>query len=287
MKDLLASRRAVALVTALVVALACGGAALAVGGSAADTIKGCYKKSTGDLRVLKSGASCKSSELAISWNKDGPKGAAGAPGAKGADGAPGAKGDTGATGPQGEPGAKGADGAAGAKGDTGAAGANGDTGAAGANGDTGAAGAKGDTGATGATGPKGDTGATGPKGDNALVGGGAAFVDPAETTGYVGLTGAQNVAAAAAGAQGPVPFAGTLRNFRARLAAAAPSAVTLTAQVAGVDQPVTCTIASGATACADTTHSAVLAAGDLVDVKVTHAGGALRGLVWTAQLDAT
>jgi hypothetical protein len=268
MKDLLASRRAVALVTALVVALACGGAALAVGGSAADTIKGCYKKSTGDLRVLKSGASCKSSELAISWNKDGPKGAAGAPGAKGADGAPGAKGDTGATGPQGEPGAKGADGAAGAKGDTGAAGA------------------KGDTGATGATGPKGDTGATGAKGDNALVGGGAAFVDPAETTGYVGLTGAQNVAAAAAGAQGPVPFAGTLRNFRARLAAAAPSAVTLTAQVAGVDQPVTCTIASGATACADTTHSAVLAAGDLVDVKVTHAAGALRGLVWTAQLDA-
>jgi hypothetical protein len=240
MKDLLASRRAVALVTALVVALACGGAALAVGGSAADTIKGCYKKSTGDLRVLKSGASCKSSELAISWNKDGPKGAAGAPGAKGADGAPGAKGDTGATGPQGEPGAKGADGAAGAKGD-----------------------------------------------NNALVGGGAAFVDPAETTGYVGLTGAQNVAAAAAGAQGPVPFAGTLRNFRARLAAAAPSAVTLTAQVAGVDQPVTCTIASGATACADTTHSAVLAAGDLVDVKVTHAAGALRGLVWTAQLDAT
>jgi hypothetical protein len=239
MKDLLASRRAVALVTALVVALACGGAALAVGGSAADTIKGCYKKSTGDLRVLKSGASCKSSELAISWNKDGPKGAAGAPGAKGADGAPGAKGDTGATGPQGEPGAKGADGATGAKGD-----------------------------------------------NNALVGGGAAFVDPAETTGYVGLTGAQNVAAAAAGAQGPVPFAGTLRNFRARLAAAAPSAVTLTAQVAGVDQPVTCTIASGATACADTTHSAVLAAGDLVDVKVTHAAGALRGLVWTAQLDA-
>jgi hypothetical protein len=245
MKDLLASRRAVALLTAVVVALACGGAALAVGGSAANTIKGCYKKSTGDLRVLKSGASCKSSELAISWNKEGPKGAAGAPGAKGADGATGANGADGAAGP------------------------------------------KGDTGATGAAGPKGDTGATGAKGDNALVGGGAAFVDPAETTGYVGLTGAQNVAAAAAGAQGPVPFAGTLRNFRARLAAAAPSAVTLTAQVAGVDQPVTCTIASGATACADTTHSAVLAAGDLVDVKVTHAGGALRGLVWTAQLDAT
>ena len=246
LRRLLGSRRAVALLTALVVGLATGGAAMAVvgGSSAADeTIKGCYRKSTGALRVLPKGETCKKSELAISWNKQGPAGRTGQTGAQGPKGDPGPAGETG---PKGD---------------------------------------------TGAQGPKGDTGPQGPAGTAGtkpqVLGGSATFVDATETTGYIGLTGSQNVGTASSAVQAPLPVAGTITNLRARLASGAPSAVTLTLQVGGADKALTCQIASAGTSCADTVagHAVTVAAGDLIDVKVAHATGSLSGVVWTAQLD--
>ena len=63
-------------------------------------IRGCYQKSKGTLRVIKSGQKCqKKSELAISWNQ------------KGVPGTTGQAGPQGITGSQGQPGTNGKDGA--------------------------------------------------------------------------------------------------------------------------------------------------------------------------------
>lgn len=100
-------------------------------------IHGCYQKNNGQLRVIdfEAGESCRRSELALSWNEQGPQGDQGPQGIQGAIGPQGPKGETG------------------------------DTGATGETGDTGATGATGDTGATGATGPQGEQGEQGEQGD--------------------------------------------------------------------------------------------------------------------------
>ena len=67
---------------ATVMVLVFGGGSFAVAATESDAIQGCYSDTNGQLRVLTSGQ-CKSSEIAIEWNKQGPIG------------------DTGATGPQG------------------------------------------------------------------------------------------------------------------------------------------------------------------------------------------
>ena len=70
-----------------------------------DTIRACYGKEGGDLRVLaKSSAKCRRGERALSWNKRGPAGVNGLAGADGQDGS---------TGPAGADGAEGATGPAG------------------------------------------------------------------------------------------------------------------------------------------------------------------------------
>jgi hypothetical protein len=72
----------------------------------------------GQLRIVDNPASCKANETAISWNKEGPRGATGPTGLAGATGAVGSKGDQGVkgelgpTGPAGARGAAGNDGAA-------------------------------------------------------------------------------------------------------------------------------------------------------------------------------
>src|SRR6266566_365655 len=112
------------LVGAVVGAVLAGGAAFAAIPDSSGVVHGCYQKNVGNLRVIdpSAGASCRPSEIAISWSQTGPQGP---------------KGDTGATGPAGPAGP------AGPKGDTGATGPQGP------------AGPKGDTGATGPTGPQG------------------------------------------------------------------------------------------------------------------------------------
>jgi hypothetical protein len=100
---------------------------------------GCYKKSSGTLRLIDTAVTtkCKSTELQVTWNMAGQQGPAGP------------KGDTGLTG------------ATGPTGPTGETGATGVTGPAGKDGATGPAGPKGDTGPVGPEGPAGKDGKDG------------------------------------------------------------------------------------------------------------------------------
>jgi hypothetical protein len=124
-------------VVAALAALTVAGVAVAQG-TRSDTIRACYAKKSGSLRVLaKPSAKCRRSERALSWSQRGPAGEPGAPGATGAAGAGGTPGANGPTGPAG------ADGADGQRGPTGPAGADGADGQRGPTGPTGIAGAPG------------------------------------------------------------------------------------------------------------------------------------------------
>ncbi len=130
-------------------------AALATSRGAVETnvIQACRAKITGLLRVVSDPSKCRRSELPISWNIQGPAGAAGPAGPvgpagpTGAGGPQGPKGDQGPGGPQGERGLPGPQGPAGTQGPQGPAGA------------PGPAGAQGTAGPQGPPGPKGDPGA--------------------------------------------------------------------------------------------------------------------------------
>lgn len=98
------------LIGAAAIAAVAGSTAAVAAVSSSDTIDGCYAKSgksKGEFRVLTGASKCRSSEVAVSWNKTGPQGPAGLPGAEGPKGDPGAKGETGATGPKGDTGPSG------------------------------------------------------------------------------------------------------------------------------------------------------------------------------------
>jgi hypothetical protein len=74
------------------------------------TIRGCYQKKSGKLRVIAAGKKCLKSERVLAWSQRGPAGTvgtAGQPGAAGAAGAAGAGGALGATGAQGATGSQG------------------------------------------------------------------------------------------------------------------------------------------------------------------------------------
>jgi hypothetical protein len=136
---------------AVAVAALIGGSAL--GAFAANragdksVIQACKLKMTGALRVVNDPSKCTKREVALSWNVQGPAGAAGPTGPQGA------KGDAGPAGPQGERGVAGPQGPAGPQG------AQGPNGAQGSPGPPGAAGAQGPAGPQGPPGPKGDPGA--------------------------------------------------------------------------------------------------------------------------------
>jgi hypothetical protein len=182
-----------------VVALSVGGFAYATSSSSrASTIHGCYSETTGVLRIAET---CRSDELAISWNASGQTGAPGATGPRGPEGpagkngTPGAKGATGAVG---APGATGTQGPTGATGATGATGIDGSTWYSGSGTPSSATGSDGDyyletstddvfektsgswgapiatlsgpTGSTGAMGVPGPTGAQGPAGATGATG---------------------------------------------------------------------------------------------------------------------
>jgi hypothetical protein len=125
----------------------CGGGLVAAAASRDDAtptvIKACANKSSGRLRLAGPAGTCRHGERLVSWNVQGPTGAAGPAGP------PGPAGSTGPTGPSGPAGAPGA---AGPAGPAGPAGAKGPTGA------QGPAGAQGARGPTGPQGPKGDKG---------------------------------------------------------------------------------------------------------------------------------
>jgi hypothetical protein len=80
------------------IGLAAGGIAYASIPGPGGVIHGCYLKQGGNLRVVDSAASCKSSEGSLSWNQRGVTGATGTSGAAGTTGATGPSGPTGPAG---------------------------------------------------------------------------------------------------------------------------------------------------------------------------------------------
>jgi hypothetical protein len=95
------------------------GAALADGSPtfiASDTITACHKSSGKDLRVVSDASKCRRSERVLSWNVQGPPGAAGPAGAVGPAGPAGPAGPIGPAGPRGPEGDAGPGGPAGPQG---------------------------------------------------------------------------------------------------------------------------------------------------------------------------
>ena len=122
---------------------------------------GCVTKSTGVLRIVPTGNTCKSNEYPISWNQVGPQGPAGVAGPQG---------EPGPAGPAGADGEDGAVGPAGPQGPAGPAGPEGPQGPAGADGAVGPAGPQGPAGPEGPQGPVGADGAVGPAGPQGPAG---------------------------------------------------------------------------------------------------------------------
>ena len=204
----------------------------------------------------------------------------------------------GPSGPSGSKGATGATGPSGSSGPAGPTGAMGPTGATGATGPSGPAGtgrpAPGPTGPTGARaglralpdGPSGEPkGATGPPGGASIVTGVVTFVDSLDTSGFIGLDGAANLAPTGGRRLVRRVAAGTLSEFHGRLTSPAADTVVFTLYVNGAATGVTCSIAGGSSACTDSANTAALAAGDTVAVGITKAVGTLyRHVSWSATL---
>jgi hypothetical protein len=96
----------VASTLALVFAMG-GGAYAALSPVHNGVIHTCYRKSGGDLRVVRAGARCGRREQALAFDQRGPVGPRGATGARGSTGKTGTSGKTGATGKTGRTGAGG------------------------------------------------------------------------------------------------------------------------------------------------------------------------------------
>jgi hypothetical protein len=65
-------------VAVLALAVAAGGVGYAAIPDNDGTIHACYKRTSGDLRVVESPRACRNSELPLAWNREGPPGPAGA-----------------------------------------------------------------------------------------------------------------------------------------------------------------------------------------------------------------
>jgi hypothetical protein len=98
-------RKKLVLGMAVIAALALGGGAYALVSSdyvdSQGAYHGCVNQVNGSLRAIVPTDTCKPNEVAILWNKQGPKGDTGDPGPTGATGAQGPQGPTGDAGPQG------------------------------------------------------------------------------------------------------------------------------------------------------------------------------------------
>jgi hypothetical protein len=120
-----------------------------------------------------------------------------------------------------------------------------------------------------------------------VISGVVTFVDPLDTSGFIGMGGEANVTTSAGEAASPIPAAGTVAGFRARLSAVPAGPVVFTLYVNGAATGVTCTVASPATTCTDATHTAAVGVGDTVAVSITNGSGLLRHVRWSARLDTT
>ena len=123
-------------------------------------------------------------------------------------------------------------------------------------------------------------------GGPSVLAGVVTFVDPFDASGFIGMGGEANLTLSAAAAGSPIPAAGTLSLFRARLTSAAAGNVVFTVFVNGAATAVSCTIAAAQTTCADGADTVALAAGDTIAVGITNGSGLLRHVRWSARLGA-
>jgi hypothetical protein len=119
-----------------------------------------------------------------------------------------------------------------------------------------------------------------------VISGVVTFVDPADASGFIGMGGEANLATTASDAGSPIPVAGTLSGFRARLSSPAGGSVSFTLFVNGSTTSATCTISAGQSTCVDNTHVVALTPGDAVAVSVSNSSGLLRHVRWSADLGA-
>jgi hypothetical protein len=114
-----------------------------------------------------------------------------------------------------------------------------------------------------------------------VLDGSVAFVDPADTAGFLGLGGRQSLTVEGSAAT-PLGSAGTLGQLRVRADAVSDGPVVLTVRIDGADTSLTCALAAGDTSCTDGVHAVAFAAGAAVAVQVAKPGGsALRHLRFT------
>jgi hypothetical protein len=118
LKKRLAALPAVIALTAVVAGA--GGLVIASIPAPDGTITGCYHKENGQLRVVESASQCNPSELALTWQQQGPAGPQGPIGPQGPAGPQGATGPQGLTGPAGPEGPAGPTGPEGPQGPAGA-----------------------------------------------------------------------------------------------------------------------------------------------------------------------
>jgi Collagen triple helix repeat (20 copies) len=167
-KTLLAAAAGAAVTAAIV-----GGVAWATIPAPDGVIKACYQQNGGQLRVIESTETCRSSELPISWNQTGSQGSQGPTGPRGVQGPTGLRGIQGLQGQQGIQGPNGVNVTSTplAVGDPNCP--TGGTELVAASGTTyacnGAAGARGPSGATGDQGQQGPAGPTGPSGSTPVA----------------------------------------------------------------------------------------------------------------------
>jgi Collagen triple helix repeat (20 copies) len=229
----------------------------------------CFKKKTGQLRIVAKSKKCTRSERRLAWDQQGlqgPQGGLGPPGPAG---------------PFGPAGSIGQNGAAGATGATGPAGPQGPTGPQGA---TGSTGSQGPTGPSGATGTAGATGATGASGGAPVIGGSTGAGTTLCNNCFMGMF-EQGASTTESQFQQNVPAAGTVNNFYVRAdGAAGGTSIVYTVRKNGADTAVTCTMTSVQSACSDSTHSVTFAAGDLISIGTAKSGATSQQVTrWTAE----
>jgi hypothetical protein len=119
-----------------------------------------------------------------------------------------------------------------------------------------------------------------------MISGVVAFVDPLDTTGFIGDAGIPNLAGTAAEAGSPIAAGGTASNFRGHVGSAVGAGgIVLTLYLNGSATAISCSIPSGSSSCSDLTHTVAVSAGDVIAVQLTNSTGTLlREVRWTTEL---
>jgi hypothetical protein len=109
------------------------------------------------------------------------------------------------------------------------------------------------------------------------------FIDPLDTTSYMGIGGSARVETQPGAIGTVVDIAGTMGNFQARLAQTPSNGTVTFTAYTNAPSSVTCTITPPAVACSDNVDTLALTADKLIKVQVVNSGtGPLYGARWSA-----